>query len=95
MVTDLETFLYDHSEDLFSFMVYKKMFTPFEIERCYRDENVYTDISYQYGYIEEAVALPDGDVLLGIIDEDLTRTQYYKLSEIELSLAARDENDEE
>lgn len=83
-MTDVETFILDNAGKLFDYVIHKKIFTPWEIKQCYIDESVYEDNLFRQAYITEAIEVP-GDVLLGLLDEDKTRTTYYKLSDIQLS----------
>lgn len=87
-------FLEKARDRIFRFRVYKRMFTPLEQEHKYCDQDVYECDGFQFGVIREAIALPDGDVLLGFdvigstADEDAGESlfrEYYKLSEIRLS----------
>lgn len=84
IMTDMQTFILDNSDTLFRYLVYKKMFTPFEIDRKYRDESLFDDQSYSYGYIVECIELPNQEILLGIKDEDDIVVSYYTLPEIRL-----------
>lgn len=76
------------------YWVYKRMFTPYELEHKFMDESVFEDSYATEGYIKEVVLLPDNDVLLGIArgseinseDDDYTyMVDYHKLSEIRMS----------
>lgn len=91
MSGDIWTFLHDTGERVFRFWVYRRMFTPHEIEEQYIDESVYEDTMASLGIIKECVVLPDDDVLLGfqhIYDEGNVvfsdYIAYFKLSEIRL-----------
>jgi hypothetical protein len=85
----METWLVDNESRIFRFLVYRKIFTPYEQERKYIDESQFEDTYYSYGQIEEAVDLGNGDWLLGfrgICDGVRCKyISYYKLSEIRLS----------
>lgn len=94
---DWETFFLDNSDRLYHFVVYKKMFTPYEQQQCFSDESVYEEDIYKYGFIREVVPLPNGDLLLGIceiiddVPSDLDASlDYYKLSELRLSYDKED-----
>ena len=100
MITDFITWLLDYGDRIYRFLVYKKMFTPYEQKQAFSDESVYEDTYYQFCRIEEAIAIDDGDWLLGlrILNEDLENTsviEYYKLSEIRLSHYEDDKEDED
>jgi len=97
IITDFETWLLDWGDRIYRFLVYKKMFTPYEQQNAFMDESVYENDHYQLCKIEEAIDLGNGDWLLGLrqIEEDgevYGIVEYYKLSEIAL---ARFDNDQE
>ena len=48
------------------FYVYRRMFTPQEVEKQYIDQSVYESNTASIGMVREVISLPDGDVLLGI-----------------------------
>ena len=97
-ITDLKTFLLDNSERIYRFYVYKKAFTPYEVENKFTDESRFEDSHYTYGMIRESVELPDGDVLLGIqelydeLPDEIENIGYYKLSEIRLEYRLCDQD---
>ena len=89
---DLETFLLDNGERLFRFLVYKRLFTPYEQEHRFMDQSEYEETTYRYGFIRESVSLGNGDYLIGIqevFDElpeaDAARVEYFRLSELRLA----------
>lgn len=91
-MTDLETFILDNSDTIFRYLVYKRVYTPYEQDKKYSDESIYEDGGmYTYARINTAIELPDGDVLLGFneVDPDTHRPfsteHFFKLSEIKLS----------
>lgn len=96
-VTDMETWLADYGDRIFRFLVYKKMFTPYEQEQKFMDETQFEDTHYSLGYIEEAIDL-GGDWLLGFrrVFEDESEAsglvEYYKLSDIQLAYYEGDQN---
>lgn len=96
MVTDMETWLLDNDSRIYRFLVYKKMFTPYEQERKFMDESQFEDVHFRFAFIEEVVELGHGEWLLGfreIIDGDTcTHLDYYKLSDIQLSYFEDDQN---
>lgn len=96
-ITDFETWILDDGDRIYRYLVYKKMFTPYEQQQAFMDESVYQDDYYKLCKIEEAIDLGNGDWLLGLrqIEEDgeiYDYVNYYKLSEISL---ARFDNDQE
>lgn len=77
-----------------------RAFTPYEQQQAFSDETVYEDNYYCCCRIEEAIDLGNGEWLLGlrILDEDLENTraiEYFKLSEIRLSLIDDDQEGED
>lgn len=94
--TDMETWWLDNHERIYRFVVYKKLFTPYEQEHKFMDESQFEDISYRFAFIEEAVELGNGEWLLGfrevIEDEVCNYISYFKLSDIQLSYFEQDQN---
>ena len=88
---DFQTFMHDVGEDrIFQMLVFKKMFTPYEQDKKFKDETVYTD-RMQDIKIREVIQL-ENDIMLGVqiicdiddLDEENRRLEYYLLSEIRL-----------
>lgn len=86
-------FLAKNCDRIFRFWVYKRIFTPLEMEKKYFDQSEYEDTHCQTGIIREAIVLPDNDILLGFyimcadtVDEEdpYRHLSYYKLSEIRM-----------
>ena len=85
-----------HKDDCFRYWVHKIMFTPYEVEEKFSDQSCFEDDTCSYGYIVEHVILPDNDILLGIReDKEYGYITYQKLSEIDLALSDKDNEDEE
>lgn len=85
-----------HKDDYFRYWVHKFMFTPYEVEEKFEDQSCFEDETCSYGYIVEHVVLPNNDVLLGFReDKEYGYTTYKKLSEIDLALSDKDNEDEE
>ena len=94
---NMEMWLLDYSDRLYRYLVYKKMFTPYEQKQAFSDESIYEDDHYQLCKIEEAIDLGNGEWLLGLRDieydgrvYDIVR--YYKLSEIQLTYFENDQS---
>lgn len=70
-ITDFETWLLDYGDRLYRYLVYKRMFTPYEQQNAFEDESEYEDTHYELCQIAEAIDL-GGDWLLGLrtIGED-------------------------
>lgn len=89
-MTDFETWVMDNSDRIYRYWIYKRMFTPEEMDKKYIDQSCYECTECSYGIIKEAIELPDGDILLGFIDpaDEDTKIEgyinYYKLSQIDL-----------
>lgn len=94
--TDMETWFCDNSDRIYRFVVYKKLFTPYEQDKKFMDESQFEDTHYRFGFIEEAVDLGHGEWLLGfreIIEGDvLDRINYFRLSDIQLSFFEQDQD---
>jgi len=96
MVTDMETWVADNEGRIIRYLVYKRLFTPYEQEKKYMDESEFDDIHFRFGAIEEAIELGGGEWLLGIrmyddIDfKPYNIIEYHKLSDIKLSFYERD-----
>lgn len=88
------------------YLIYRRMFTPREMEEKYMDESVYENgTHFTDACIREVIQLPDGDLLLGMQPifswDDISNEQkedssieYVKLSEIRLSKFERDQHEE-
>ena len=89
-VKELEKSLLGDNNRIHRFWVYKKMFTPFEIENKFSDESVFEDSKCAFGIIRECVALPGGKIALGIqeiydeVPDEIDNIGYYEFSEIRL-----------
>lgn len=108
-MTDLETFIHDEGQTkIFRMYKYRKLFTPYEQDKKYSDESVFENGNYpSYVRIIDAIELPDGDVLLKLLDDIpvYERTEdyenhpciylYEKLSDIKLELWEDDNKEEE
>lgn len=97
IITDLETWLLDYGDRLYRYLVYKKLFTPYEQEAAFVDESIYEDTHYRLCKIEEAIDLGNGEWLLGLrtIEEDgqvFGMVHYHKLSELRLALFENDQS---
>lgn len=89
-------FLETHQDDIFSFWVYRKVYTPYEQQNAFMDESVFEDTHANFGFVVECASLQNGDFLLGfktVADPDERDAQkyngpveYYRLSEIRMSL---------
>lgn len=97
-ITDMETWLLDNDNKVFRYVVYRRMYTPYEQKQAFIDETFYEDTHYNLGYIEEAIDMGDGEWVIGFRnvcdgdETDLGRIDYYKLSEIRLSCFDIDQN---
>jgi len=103
--------IYNHSQWLaksinktvFRYWVFKKQFTPYEMEEKFIDQSCYDSDYASIGIIHEAVILPDNDILLGFrtlgelsaeeYNEAEPYIEYFKLSEIRLAHAYKDQNE--
>lgn len=109
-MTDMETFLLDNQDKIFRYYKYKKVWTPFELDKKYSDESMFENGGYaEFVYVRQAIELPDGDVLLKLElthnpeddilyqDEEDNETiyKYEKLSDIVLEECSIDNEREE
>lgn len=90
-ITDFEAWLLDVGHRIYRYLVYRRMFTPYEQEQKFIDDSEFTSNRYTFCRIEEAIDLGGGEWLLGLmlLDEDaeyapLGIVNYYKLTEIRL-----------
>lgn len=96
-MTDFASWLHDNGDRIYRYWVYKRMFTPKELAEKRDDQTCYECDECLYGRIVEAIALPNGDVLLGFRDPDdkgsLTEgyIDYYRLSEIAFAYSPTDQ----
>lgn len=97
---DFSSWAQSHEGKVLSYLVYKRMYTPYEQQQAFSDEDEYTDCHYESGVLVEAVCLGE-DWLLGFrsIDVETMETygfvQYYRLSEIRLAKFDSDQSEEE
>jgi hypothetical protein len=91
----METWFLDNSDRIYRFVVYKKLFTPYEQDKKFYDESQFEDTHYRFGFIEEAIELGHGEWLLGfreVIDGEVcSYISYFKLSDIQLSSSEQDQ----
>jgi hypothetical protein len=92
----METWFLDNSDRIYRFVVYKKLFTPYEQDKKFMDESQFVDTHYRFGFIEEAIELGNGEWLLGfreVVEEEVRGyISYFKLSDIQLSYFEQDQN---
>lgn len=88
-ITDMKTWLLDSEGKIYRYVIYRRMFTPYEQEHAFSDESQYEDIHFTFGFIEDAIELGGGEWLLGFRkidgDEVYDEIEYCRLSEIRLS----------
>ena len=85
---NIESWLDEHGGRIFRYLVFKKVYTPYEQQKAFSDASMYESNYYQFCKIEEIIILAD-DVLLGLrsMDRDgevYPDVEYHKLSEIKL-----------
>lgn len=89
----------NNTDTIFRMQVYKRLFTPYEMDKAFVDETQFED-DWMQVCICEIYELPDKDLLLGVrrlyeeddwyLCEDKWIIDYYKLSEIRLSYYPND-----
>ena len=96
----LTDYLVKNGERIIRFWIFKRKFTPLEMEKKYIDQGCFEETSARCGIIREVIVLPDNDVLLGICElaEDVSELsspisylEYYKLSELRIGYFPKDE----
>lgn len=95
IITDFETWIRACGDRLYRYLVYKRMFTPYEQQNAFEDESEYEEPYYKLCQIAEAIDL-GGDWLLGLrtigeAGKVYGRIHYYKLSEIRLAFFENDQ----
>lgn len=90
-ITDMPTWISDNSDRIYGFLVYKKIYTPYEQEQKFEDESQFENEQLTFCKIKEAVDLGSGDWLLGLQllfkddpNEDANNLDYHRLSDIQL-----------
>ena len=90
-ITDMPTWISDNSDRIYGFLVYKKIYTPYEQQQKFEDESQFEDEQLTFCKIKEAVDLGSGDWLLGLQllfeddpNEDTNNLDYHRLSDIQL-----------
>lgn len=100
---NIKDFLKTHEGEVFRYLVYRRLFTPYEQKECFMDESIYEDYHYSIGIIVDCIAL-GSDFLLGFEGIDDTdpdnivsfgHIEYYKLSEIRLCRRLPEEDSED
>lgn len=107
-MTDFDTWLHDFGYDhIFRILIPRKpmQYTPYEFDQKFSDESLYVDNHYKKVIIDDAVELPDGDIMIGfreVYDKDVLHDSvnhgdspilFKKLSEVELSYFPQDEKE--
>ena len=99
----MKDFIEKHKDDIFRYVTYRKIWTPYEMEEKYFDESE-TECTYHFAKITDCVDLGSGDYLLeldeGNIDTDEDNPvfdrdgikHYKRLSDIQLDLFDYDNN---
>lgn len=92
-VNNFEEFIHLNQNEIFRIAIYKRIFTPYEIENKFVDESIYEE--YKCVKIQQLFKL-DNDYLLGCQEVDISMgevfdtIEFYKLSEIRLSHNPKD-----
>ena len=100
MIKNMETWVAEHKDTVFRYLVYRKIWTPYEMDEKFSDESEYTSNLYDFGKIVDAIYLGNGKWFVGLsaVDSETKeeispkRIEYYNLDEIRLCVF---ENDEE
>lgn len=95
-INNFEEFIHLNRNEIFRIAIYKRIFTPYEIENKFVDESIYEE--YKCVKIQQLFKL-DNDYLLGCQEVDISMgevfntIEFYKLSEIRLSYNPKDITD--
>lgn len=90
-ISDIGTWINDNRDKVYRISEYKKMFTPYEVENKFMDEDVYEN-TYEDVSIVDAYEIPN-DVLLKLLiikdnddeDDDFGNVYLYKrLSDVRI-----------
>lgn len=100
----LPDFFDAHQGDIFMYWVYRKIYTPYEQKNAFSDESMFEDMRAHFGFVIECISVGGGDFLLGFktvadpAEEDVqlynTPIEYYRLSEIRISLYQPEKEEE-
>ncbi|MBO5037733.1 MAG: hypothetical protein J6D42_11725 [Clostridia bacterium] len=96
-ITDMETWVHDNEDRIYRYLIYKKVFTPYEQQSAFIDESIYENSGhYTLGKLTEAIDLGN-DWLLGFrtISDDGRISgilEFVKLSEIRLEVFDYDQD---
>lgn len=93
MVGNMRDWVQANEDRVFRYVVYKRIWTPYEMDQKFEDESEFADSQYCFGKIKEVVKLGDGEWLLGFsgVDPETKEefspmmVEYFRLSEIRLS----------
>lgn len=92
---DMHTFVSDNADKVFRYWVYKRMFTPLEVEKKYVDQSEFEDTTASFGIIRYLVELPNGDFLIGfspVYDDEVSQdVDYHRLSDIHMCMCDCDQ----
>lgn len=67
-VLTLNEWIEKYKDTVFRILEYKKVWTPYEMEEKFIDASEYKDNHYTHVKIREAVTLPNGEVMLKLMD---------------------------
>ena len=63
-ITDLGTWIQDQEGQIFRLLTYKKVWTPYEMDKKYSDESQFEEGGYyKFVYITNAIEVPEGTLL--------------------------------
>lgn len=94
---DFHTYVADHPGTIYRYWVYKRKFTPYELDKKFVDQSEFVDTSASFGVISKLIELPNGDFLIGFtpVNESGDPMEgdilFYLLSEIQLCVRECDQ----
>lgn len=80
--TDLDTWMCDNADErLFRVWKYKKVFTPYEMDKKFVDESPYEDDVCMYAWLDEVVEFENKRIMFGF--RDATSAAMFEYGELE------------
>lgn len=95
-----ERYLTENPDKIWRFLVYRRMFTPYEQEQKFRDDHEFTSNHYEFAKIKDVFKICDDYVIIFNILDSEDRDSHvcekiYRLSEIRLSSWDYDNREDE
>lgn len=63
-ITDIGTWIQDNKDQVYRILTYRKVWTPYEIDKKYSDESIFEEGEYYlFARITNAIEVPEGTLL--------------------------------